>query len=230
MKYLFLLLLTFQAHAALKVSGNDVVPFNNPKYPIKELIKDYAETMKLNVTYVSNLLKDETVHIELNSKTSLAEFKKIFYEALYTLGYSPKEDQGILWIYATRDSRYLMSQIYTDDSFPKDASFGLVVHKLKYPLSGEIARNLRPFMSRYGRVIDLNDARTILIHDRGDNAERLIKTINTMDTEEAYKNVLAYKPGKDEHEGNPLKEKVVELELEKKLLEKKYMQLKEERP
>ena len=229
MKYLFLLLVSFQAYGALKVSGEDVLPFNNPKYPIKELIKDYAEFMKLNVTYASSMIKNETVHIELNTKTPKAEFKKIFYEALYTLGYSPNEDMDVLWINESRDNRYLVSRVYTDGTFPKDASFSTVVYKLKYPLSAEIARNLRPFMSRYGRVIDLNDARTILIHDRGDNAERLIKTIVNMDTEDAYKNILAFKPEKDEDEGNPLKEKVMELEVEKKILEKKYLQLKEER-
>ncbi len=85
---------------------------------------------------------------------------------------------------------------------------------------------MRPFMSRWGRVIDMSDAKTILFHDRGDNTDRLLKTIENLDTEAAYKSVLTYKPKKDEDLNNPLNEKIVELELEKKLIEKKYLELK----
>jgi general secretion pathway protein D len=229
MKYLLLLVLSTQVHAGLRIMNGEVLPFTNAKYPIKEFIKDYAELTKLNVTYASNLIKDkETVHIQLATKTTIAEFKVLFYESLANLGYTPREDHNLLWINNTREVRYLASPVYTDQSFPKDASYSTVIYKLKYPLSSEICRNMRPFLSRYGRVIDVSDARTILFHDRGDNTTRLLKTIENLDTEAAYKSILAYKPKKNENDENPLKEKVVELELEKKLIEKKYLELKGE--
>lgn len=229
MKFLLLILLSTQVHAGLKIENNEVLPFTNTKYSIKEFIKDYAELTKLNVTYASNLIKDkETVHIQLATKTTIEEFKVLFYESLANLGYTPREDSNLLWINSTRDVRYMASPVYTDKSFPKDASYSTVIYKLKYPLSSEICRNMRPFMSRYGRVIDVSDARTILFHDRGDNTARLLKTIENLDTETAYKSILTYKPKKDENDENPLKEKVVELELEKKIIEKKYLEMKGE--
>jgi general secretion pathway protein D len=227
MKYLLLLILSTQVHAGLKMVAGEILPFTNTKYPIKEFIKDYAELTKLNVTYPSSMIKDkETVHIQLATRSTVDEFKVIFYEALDTLGYTPKEDGNLLWINNARDIRYLASSVYTDQSFPTDARYSTVIYKLKYPLSSEICRNMRPFMSRWGRVIDMSDARTILFHDRGDNTARLIKTIENLDTEAAYKSVLNFKPKKDEDAENPLKAKVVELELEKKLIEKKYLELK----
>lgn len=227
MKFLILLLLSTHVYAGLKVLNGEVQPFTNTKYPIKEFIKDYAELTKLNVTYPANMIKDkETVHIQLATKSTVDEFKVLFYESLASLGYTPMEDQSLLWIYNTRDVRYAASPVRTDQNFPKDASYSTVIYKLKYPLSSEVCRNIRPFISRYGRVIDLSDAKTILFHDRGDNTARLLKTIESMDTDTAYKSILSFKPKKDEDEGNPLKEKIVELELDKKILEKKYMDLK----
>jgi general secretion pathway protein D len=228
MKYLWMILICTQVQAGIKVVNGEIQPFTNTKYPIKEFVKDYAEMMNLNVTYTSSLLRDkDTLHIQLNTKTTTEEFKKLFYESISSQGYTPIEDNNILFLVNTRDVRYLPSKVYTDRSFPADASYSTIVYQLKYPLSSEIARNMRPFMSRYGRVIDLSDARTIIIHDRGDNTARLLDTIANLDSEAAYKSILEYKPKTDEDEGNPLKEKVLDLELDRKLLEKKIIELKE---
>jgi type II secretory pathway component GspD/PulD (secretin) len=226
MKYLLLFLLCFKAQAALKVAGDEVLPLVNRKYPLKEFIRDYADLMKLNVTYPSNLIPERvTIHLELNTKTTKEEFKKVFYELLSNSGYLPIEDGGILWLSYGRDIRYIPTSVFTDEKFPTNASFSTVVYQLKYPLSAEVARNLRPFMSRYGRVIDLSDSKTLIINDRGDNIARLIATMQNMDTEAAYKSVLDYKPKvEEEKDQDPLREKIVELELEKKILEKKLLQ------
>jgi type II secretory pathway component GspD/PulD (secretin) len=232
MKFIWLLAFVICANtnAALKIENGEVLPFAHDRYPLKELIKDYAEMMNLNATYPSSLINEKnTVHFQLNSKTSKDEFRVIFNELLDSLGFTTVIDDEVLWIRSSRESRYFPSPVYADNNFPKDASYSLVVHRLKYPLSSEVSRNLRPLMSRYGRVIDFSDARTIVIHEKGDNVERLVKSIEVMDTEAAYKKVLAFIPKKDEFEGNPLQEKVLDLELQNKLLEKKYLELKEEK-
>lgn len=227
MKYLLLFFLCAQALAAMKMENGEVQPFINAKYPLKEFIRDYAQMMKINVTYPSDMIKDkEMLHIELNSKATRDEFKKVFYELLANAGFTPIEDNRVLWINETRDIRYLPTKVYDDPSFPKDASYSTVIYRLKYPLSSEICRNMRPFLSRYGRVIDLSDARTLILNDRGDNLERLITTIKSLDIEVAYQNLINFKPEIKEDDENPLKEKVLELELDKKLLEKKYLDIK----
>lgn len=232
MKYLWLFLVCTQLHAAFKIEGDEISPFTNNKYPLKEFIKDYAELMKLNVTYASDLIKEnQTLHIQLNTKVTKGELKKIFFESLDSLGYTSSDDSDILFLFSTRDIRYLPTKMYVDQSFPKDASYSTVLYRLKYPLSAEITRNLRPFLSRYGRVVDLSDAKTLILNDRGDNVERILQTIASLDTEAAYQDLITYKPKKSEgEEVNPLQEKVMDLELEKKLLEKKYLEVKGEHP
>lgn len=225
MKFLLMLLICAQAFGAeLKMENGEILPLSNSHYPLKQFIKDYARLMKINVTYPSDMIRDkDSLHIEFNTKTSPAELKKVFYEMLANLGYTTIEEKKVLWLHNARDIRYLASEVYTDQSYPRDARYSTVLYKLKYPLSTEVSRNLRPIMTRYGRVIDLSDSRTILLIDQGDNVERLIKTIQIMDVEGSYNAMLSYKAKPDENEQNPLREKVLELELEKKLLEEKLL-------
>lgn len=225
MKFLLVLLLCSQAFASeLKMENGEILPLSNTKYPLKQFIKDYARLMKINVTYPSDMLREkDALHIEFNTKTSPDELKKVFYEMLANLGYTTIEEKKVLWLHDSRDIRYLASEVYSDQSFPRDARYSTVLYKLKYPLSTEVSRNLRPIMTRFGRIIDLSDARTIILNDQGDNIERLIKTIQIMDTEGAYNAMLTYKAKPDENADNPLQEKVLELELQKKLLEEKLL-------
>lgn len=230
MKFIIFILFYLSANAhAFNIVNGEVQPISRRNYPLKDFIRDYAKLMKLNITYPSNLIKDkETVHIEFNSKVSIPEFKNVFYEAISNLGYSPLEENNVLWLVPAREMRYMYSSVYTDQNFPRNASFSTVLYKLKYPLSSEVARNLRPFVSRYGRVIDLSDARTLIFHDQGDIIERLIATIKSMDNEAAYHALINQAPEVDKDKNNPLKEKVLELEMEKKMLETMYLKLKDE--
>ena len=228
MKYLLLFCLSITAHAGIKVSGDMVQPFKSSAYPMRELIKDYAEMTSTHILYSDKTVEPkETVQVQLKQAMSREDFKKIFYTLLSAHGLSPMESSGFLWIGPSRDNRYLPGPVYTDDSYPRDPSFMLVVHTLKYPLGSSITRNLRPYMSRYGRVINFSDARTIILSDLGDNIARLVKLVESMDTELAYQQVLKEKPKAPEVD-TAIQEKIVGLELENKILEKKYLELKEQ--
>jgi general secretion pathway protein D len=52
---------------------------------------------------------------------------------------------------------------------------------LKHVSAAEIARNFRPFMSRYGRIIDIKQTNTIIIADTGSNINRLAKMVKFLD-------------------------------------------------
>lgn len=227
MKYLLLLLISITAQAGIKVQGDQVQPFKSNAYPLRELIKDYAEMTSTHIFYSDKTVDPkDVVQLQLNQAMSKSDFKQIFYALLNAHGFSPMEESGFLWISPTRDNRYLPGPVFTDDSYPRDASFKLVVHTLKYPLASSITRNLRPYVSRYGRVINFSDARTIILSDLGDNIARLVKLVDSMDTELAYQQVLKEKPKTPEID-TALQEKIVGLELENKILERKYLELKE---
>lgn len=55
------------------------------------------------------------------------------------------------------------------------------VISLKHVSAAEIARNFRPFMSRYGRIIDIKQTNTIIIADTGSNINRLAKMVKFLD-------------------------------------------------
>ena len=229
MKFLLLLIFCSQAFGGeLKMENGEILPLSNRHYPLKEFIKDYAKVMKINVTYPSNMLRDkDALHIEFNTKASPDELKKVFYEMLANLGYTAIEENKVLWLHDSNDIRYLATEVYADKSFPKNARFSTVIYKLKYPLSTEVSRNIRPILTRYGRVVDLSDARTIILNDQGDNIDRLLKTIQIMDIESAYQAMLTYRAKPDENENNPLREKVLELELDNKLMKDTLLKVKE---
>lgn len=228
MKYLLLLCLSLTAYAGIEVRDGMVQPFKSSAYPMRALIKDYAQIAGVHFLYSDKTVEaKESVQLQLNQAMSKDDFKKIFYTLLSAHGLSPMESSGFVWIAPSRDNRYLPGPVYTDDSYPRDPSFKLVVHTLKYPLGSSITRNLRPYMSRYGRVINFSDARSIILSDLGDNIARLVKLVESMDTELAYQQVLKEKPKAPEVDTS-MQEKIVGLELENKILEKKYLELKEQ--
>lgn len=221
MKIIFILLLCTSAFAGFNRQGDEIQPFKDPNYPLSSLIEDYASLTGTSVSYADDLFrKDETVHVNFNSSQSPKEFEKFFYSSLDMAGFTAISENGVLWIYNSRDIRYLPVEVYTDDSYPVDKTYSTVIIKLKNPLSSKISRNLRPIMSRYGRVIDFSDGYTLLINDLGTNIDRLKKTIASMDTEKAWKTLLEAEPKQKEPE-NPLREKVLDLQIENDILKKK---------
>ncbi len=221
--FLVVFFLMANAFGAIKTEGESILPFQRKGYPLKELIKDYAEALKINVSYPEDLLsKDQSrVDLYIHEKTSFSHFSSLFKSLLDSRGYTLIQENGFQWIAHARDVRFLPSEFYANQKFPNDESYVTVLFRLKYPIAPDITRNLRPFLSRYGRVVNFPDGRSIVLHDKGDNVLKLIEAINFMDTEKVYKVALDKKPEESAPEDNPLNEKVVELELKNKILEKK---------
>ena len=93
-----------------------------------------------------------------------------------------------------RDSRYTTLPVVEDETkIPDNDNLIQFNHRLKYADASDMARNLRPFMSRYGRVIDVPYAKSVHIADSGSNIIRLLAMIKVID-------VAAYDEGKKEIE------------------------------
>ncbi len=211
-------------HASIKTEGDNVLPFQRKGYPLKDLVKDYAEALKISVSFPEGLLKNETSAVDLyiHQKTSFDQFSSLFRSLLDSQGYTLIQEKGYQWISEARDVRYLPSNIYVNEKHPNDERFVTVLYKLKHPIGSDITRNLRPFLSRYGRVVNFSDGRSIMLHEKGDNAYKLFEAIQFMDTEKVYKAALTHKPVKTSPEDDPLQHRIVELELKNKILEKKF--------
>lgn len=223
---LILLMLVSHAFAAIKTEGEWILPFERKGYPLKELIQDYAEATKVNISYSEELLSRDHSKVDLyiNEKTSFTHFSSLFKSLLYSKGYTVVQEEGFQWLARARDVRYMPSEFYTDQNFPNDESFVTVLYRLKYPIGADVSRNLRPFLSQHGRVLGLPDGRSIVLHDKGDNVLKIIDTIKFMDTEKVYKAALDKKPEDIKPEESSLNQKVVDLEVKNAILEKKLIE------
>lgn len=231
MKYISLLLLipSFCLASGMQKEASQVLPLKLVDYPIEKFIGDYARLMnKTIITDKRGLQKSKArINLTVNKKTNVQDFAKMFYTIIESHGFTAVTEGSLLRIINTRDIRYTPTKLYDSSDFPKTDEYILVLHKLKNPLANEITRNMRPFMSRYGRIIDFSDAHSITIQDRGSNINRLIHLIDSLDNEKSVdrlkKNVRLGKAKRNKKNSKESKE-----DLEIKILRYQKMKLEKE--
>lgn len=105
--------------------------------------------------------------------------------ALSTNGYTRVPLQTGFQIIQSRDIRYNPTITFPLNTaeIPAKHDYDYVMAKLqpKHMLSSEITRSFRPFMSRYGRIIDIKSSNVLIIQDTGKNINRLISLLKTTD-------------------------------------------------
>ena len=221
--------LSFKSYADLVMDQGYIAPFRYENYPLSSFVTDYSKVMDVNVSYSSGIIfKKAVINLKINKKMNKNEFKNLFFNTLDSQGYTALEDGNIIWLENTRDVRHLPLDVYSGVNYPKNSSYITYLHKLKYPISREVVNNLRPFVSKYARIIEPTDGRTIIFNEKGENISRLLDMVQLLDTDKVYQHVLNFTPTPDNDADNPLRSKVIELEIDKKILEEKYMNLKEE--
>lgn len=230
MKFISLLmLLPAFAIAGIQSEGSYILPLDLKDYPIKNFIADYAKVVNKTIIADKRQLdkSKRKINLILNEKVNVQDFNKMFFTVLESHGFTAIPEGSFLRIISTRDIRYTPTALYESKEFPKTDEYIFVIHILKNPLAGEITRNMRPFMSRYGRIIDFNDSHSIAIQDRGSNINRLIDLINSLDTpkslERLKKNIRLGKSKKRKKNKKETKE-----ELEVKILKLQKQKLEEE--
>jgi type II secretory pathway component GspD/PulD (secretin) len=218
-----LLLLPVIAFAKISVKEGMVQPFSVKKYSIVEFVKDYAFVTGKPV--LSEELKDSQggITFDLNTPISIADFEKMFYTIIESKGYSALIDGSFVRIIYSRDIRYMPSDFYKSEEVPNIDRFVMVIHKLKNPVASSITRNMRPFLSRYGRIIDFGDEHSIAINDTGSNINRLLKIISNLDNKDSLERIM--KSG-SKRKKDTTKTKVEKLELEKLELERELLKIK----
>lgn len=186
-----LLLIPFYALGFIQTDGQHIKPISKKDYPLKQFVRDYAKSLQKSIVLDSRLLsKKDTFNLELNNKVSKNDFEKMFYTILHSRGYTAINEGPFLRIISSRNIRYQPTSIYTDGSYPKTNEYVMATYTMKYPLSKGVTRGMRPFMSRYGRIIDFADAHSIVIHDRGQNIQLLTKLISSLDNKSSYERLL----------------------------------------
>ncbi len=127
-----------------------------------------------------------TKGIKLNS--SNAEF--IISSLLNQNGYTRVPLQGNIYkVISSRDVRYNPTKEFSASKeqapeVPKYDDYFMMKYKGIHPeLTTNITRSIRPFMSRYGRIIDMKSTGMVIVQDTGSNLHRIYSIIKDADIE-----------------------------------------------
>lgn len=153
--------------------------------------KDYVDKDIMEITREIqeltgiNLILDKDVKgkvsISFSTPITVGDFWKAYLTSLDMAGFTLVKSGAFYKVINTRDVRYSPTKIYTGSYTPETDAHVMKVMALKHVDAAEISRNFRPFMSRYGRIIDLKQTNTIIISDTGTNINRLEKLIKFLD-------------------------------------------------
>lgn len=145
----------------------------------------------------SNLTGQDYIYVE-DFKVSKTAYPKLTAEnadlmisnLLDMNGYTRIRIDEKTWkVISTRDIRYhALSTLEADQEnrpeFTNDADYRMLRYRMSNPeVLKEVTRSLRPFLSRYGRIIDMPVSGILLVQDRSDNLARIYDIVREADKE-----------------------------------------------
>jgi len=182
------------------LSLTSIVLMAKPCSEINECIKKVSKLT--NKTYILDKDIKGTINTTDNFELTAENADYFLSEMLNILGYSRvPSDSADFTIINARDVRYVPTKLltYGKDEIPKNHDHISVTIKLKNKyLTSDLSRNFRPFMSRYGRIIDVPKTGTLIINDTGKNIHRLIGLVNQLDKKPSEEDIEEYKKAQRE--------------------------------
>lgn len=169
------------ANLISKNTDSDFV-ITKKNFEVKELLVEYAKIQQ------ASLIMDEVP----KSRVSLAGPRiinqadlKLFVSAAAeeaNLTIIPHDKLNHLQVINTRDIRYSGGILHKDISTVEDTyTYTMVMLKPKYIEVENLVKSLRPFMSRYGRMVEDRNTNSLILSDTGKNLRRLEKLITSID-------------------------------------------------
>ena len=225
MKWILLTLISTSVFAQIKYSQGKFAPFTFKDQNFKSLLIKSAQELNIRLV-IGDSAKglDEKVFLKVNNPMTKLEMLELLSVLASERGLTLNTDENEWWVMHSRDMRYFPNKIVKKGEFPKSDEFILYYHQLKNPLSHDVSRNMRPFLSHYGRVISFGDGHSIILSDQANNVDRLIKIMDVMDKEVAVKNKVRHAREKSKlkmSDYQELKRKYEEAMVENKILREK---------
>jgi general secretion pathway protein D len=160
--------------------GPEVVEsFDFPNATLVDLTKHMQKLTGINLILDKDL--KGRVSIMAPTPITVGDAWKAYLTALNTNGYTLVKSGAFYKIVNARDIRYTPTKIYTGTYTPDTENYVMRILPLKNIDSTEVTRSFRPFMSRYGRIIDIKQTNTIIVQDTGTNINRLVRLIRFID-------------------------------------------------
>jgi len=160
--------------------GPEIVEnFDFDNVSVVDLTKHMQKLTGINLI-IEKELKGK-ISISASSAITVGDAWKAYLTALNINGYTLVKSGAFYKIVQSRDIRYTPTKIYTGDYVPDTENYIMKIIPLQNISSAEVTRSFRPFMSRYGRILDLKQTNTLIVQDTGDNINRLTRLIRFID-------------------------------------------------
>ncbi len=156
-----------------------VTSFDFPDVSLIDLTKHMQKLVGINLILEKDL--KGKVSIVAPTPITVGDAWKAYLTALNMNGYSLVKSGSFYKIVNSRDIRYTPTKIYTGTYTPDTENYVMRIIALKNVNSTEVTRSFRPFMTRYGRMIEIKQTNTIIVQDTGDNINRLVRLIKFID-------------------------------------------------
>ena len=156
-----------------------ITSFNFPNTSLTDLTKHMQKLTGMNLI-LDKELKGK-ISIMAPTPITVGDAWKAYLTALNINGYTLVKSGAFYNIVTTRDIRYTPTKIYTGHFTPDTDNYAMKIIPLKHIESSEVTRSFRPFMSRYGRIIEIKQTNTVIVQDAGTNINRLDRLIKFID-------------------------------------------------
>lgn len=156
-----------------------VTSFDFPNASLVDLTKHMQKLTGINLILDKDL--KGTVSITAPTAITVGDAWKAYLTALNLNGYTLVKSGAFYKIVQARDIRYTSTKIYTGNYTPETENYAMRIIPLKNINSAEVTRSFRPFMSRYGRIIEIRQTNTIIVQDTGSHINRLARLIKFID-------------------------------------------------
>ncbi|WP_127717311.1 type II secretion system secretin GspD [Halobacteriovorax sp. HLS] len=156
-----------------------ITSFDFPDTSLTDLTKHMQKLTGINLILDKDL--KGKVSIMAPTAITVGDAWKAYLTALNLNGYTLVKSGSFYKIVNARDIRYTPTKIYTGNFTPNTDNYVMRILPLKNINSTEVTRSFRPFMSRYGRIIDIKQTNTIIVQDTGANINRLTRLIKFID-------------------------------------------------
>lgn len=156
-----------------------VTSFDFPNASLVDLTKHMQKLTGINLIIDKDI--KGTVSITAPTAITVGDAWKAYLTALNLNGYTLVKSGAFYKIVQARDIRYTSTKIYTGNYTPETENYAMRIIPLKNINSSEVTRSFRPFMSRYGRIIEIRQTNTIIVQDTGSHINRLARLIKFID-------------------------------------------------
>jgi len=210
----------------LQIKDGKVLPFEFKNVSLEVAIEEISNVLDLSVAYNKSDLKEKLpVTLKVVSAIEKEELKEYFFRILsmHNMSYLEEDFGGI--IMPTRNSRDFYIPLYEGQKTPDTNNNVLSSYRMQYPFGGMFIRNMRPDLSRYGRIMDFPKARSILIYDTGKKIQYFLASLKEFDTKENFDRYIEKrkedaikesKKSKEEKKIAMLEDQIKELEMSSK--------------